>query len=81
MPHWVATCCCNLTPGSTFVTFTEALAAARQAPPSEPAHQVAAAVDEVERRCHNMNAGEPGWHLRDRILAVCKGGATAGGDR
>jgi hypothetical protein len=63
------------------VPFPEVLAAARQAPPSEPAHQVAAAVDEIERRCHNMNAGEPGWHLRDRILAVCKGGATAGGDR
>lgn len=61
-------------------TFTDARAAARTST-DEPARQLAAAVDEIERRCHNMNAGDPGWHMRDRVLAVCKGGATAGGDR
>lgn len=58
------------------MTFAEARDAARSS--TDPAAcEVAAAVDEIERRCHNMNAGEPGWHMRDRVLAVCKGGSTA----
>lgn len=62
------------------MTFAKSRDAARIS--TDPAAvEVALALDEVELRCLNMNAGEPGWHLRDRILAVCKGGANAGGDR
>jgi len=56
--------------------FPEARDAARSS--TEPAAvEVALALDEIERRCHNMNAGQPGWLMRDRVLAVCKGGPKA----
>jgi hypothetical protein len=59
------------------MSFTASRDAARVS--TEPAAvEVALALDEIELRCLNMNAGSPGWDLRDRVLAVCKGGAKAG---
>lgn len=39
----------------------------------EAAAALAAALDEIEYACANMNAGAPGWTLRNRILDILAG--------